>query len=185
MTIKGMRISIEEKVLYHETCTKQGKKVKEIHFEEITSSEIEEKRSSGIPGFIVKDNGNYYYAQIPQGMKFTGNVLGQHMCVPTSDCVCARLSAKPDEEGGCAKVRDRISHIEKYDWITQGYETFNTNQDCLIVKECSHYTPNAPRVHYTPKELEALKIGIAQFVWDDVTSMAEVRERTRKNYTAL
>ena len=39
----------------------------------------------------------------------------------------------------CEKVWNLARYIEKYPWITKGYETFNTSVDTFFVAECLHY----------------------------------------------
>ena len=54
--------------------------------------------------------------------------------------MCQRLTAASDKNGGCGKVRAYSRCIERFDWITLGYETFNTaNNDVFFVGECMNY----------------------------------------------
>ena len=64
--------------------------------------------------------------------------LGTHKCGKVRE-ECKRLLALPDEKGGCEKVRNHSSFLERYPWIKEGYETFNTRKDIFVVKKCEHY----------------------------------------------
>ena len=53
---------------------------------------------------------------------------------------CHRLSAAPDEYGGCQKVRNKATGIEDFDFVRLGVETFNdAERDIMIVQKCSNY----------------------------------------------
>lgn len=118
---------------------------------EVTEKEIYMLRIGETPGFILKKEGRYFYSTIPKNLKFFGQrILGQHCCSDYgSDCKYLYAS-----KNGCPKVRDlsqeyyvRLGYkkqvavglakrIEKYDFITLGYETVNTNEDFFVVAEC-------------------------------------------------
>ena len=106
--------------------------------EEVTADELKQHRNSAIPGFVLKKDNKLYYTAILGSISFAGTIYGEHRCGN-----CLKLSAASDEKGGCQKVRERAHCIERYNWIREGYETFNTigNHDVFIVEACEHYDP--------------------------------------------
>lgn len=177
----------ETKKLINETPNEINRDVSEENFalSEISQEDISIYRRSNIPSFLLKTNGKYYYTTISSNLNrllqdkslMSTMYPHPHMCGE-----CDRLSAASDENGGCAKVRDyHYSYIEKYDWITEGYETFNVSSSSFVVSKCYHYTPYPPRIKKTREEIDNLKLGLAQFLWDDVESITEVRLRKNKN----
>lgn len=153
--------------------------VSEYPMKSIELDEVQELRNNKKAGLLVKIDDQYYYAKITPGMKFTSDVLlGPHMC---SDC--KRMSANTDERGGCAKVRNyRCNHIEKYGFITEGYESFNTHQNCLVVVKCANYEKNQTFKQPSESAKNSAKLSLAQYVWPDVKSMDEVREKNMYNF---
>lgn len=138
---------------------------------EVTSEELAGYRRSGISSFVLKVDGKLYYSKIPNNISFvSSNILVAHSCA-TAGKECQRLSAASDEQGGCAKVRDRSKRIEKYPWITTGYETFNTKHDSFVVVNCLHYEKCPPRKKLSIIEINSARLGLAQFVWDDVRTI--------------
>lgn len=111
----------------------------EFALTEITVEELKEFRRNGIPSFVLKKDGKFYYARIPREMNFFSmDIFGEHQCALQKQG-CRHLSAASDENGGCAKVRNHATYIERYDWIKSGFETFNTNRDAFLVANCLHY----------------------------------------------
>ena len=152
-----------------------------FHLVEVTSEELAGYRKSGISSFVLKVDGKFYYSEIPNNISFvSSSILGAHRCAVAGH-ECHRLSAASDEQGGCAKVRDRSNCIERYPWITTGYETFNTKHDSFVVVNCLHYEKCPPRKKLSAIEINNARLGLAQFVWDDVKTIAEVRARKAKN----
>ena len=148
---------------------------------EVTPKSLAAYRKKGIPSFVLKVDGKLYYTEIPDNISFVSStILGAHQCAVAGH-ECHRLSAATDENGGCQKVRDRSKIIERYPWITSGYETFNTKHDSFVVANCLHYKKCPPRRDRTAAEINNAKLSLAQFVWDDVTTLAEVRARRAKN----
>lgn len=148
---------------------------------EVTPEELDEYRKKGVSSFVLKMEGRLFHATIPGNISFVSStILGPHKCAIAGH-ECHRLSAASDEEGGCEKVRNRSNYIERYPWITTGYETFNTKHDAFIVVNCLNYEKCPPRKRHTTTEINHLRLGLAQFVWDDVQSNAEVRARIEKN----
>ena len=110
----------------------------EFDLSQIEAEELGKIREQETPGFVLKMNGNLYYTEVPSEISFLGsNILGVHRCA-TQNKECKRLSALDDEEGGCAKVRNKSVRIEDYEWIKEGYETFNTLHDAFVVGNCLH-----------------------------------------------
>jgi len=152
---------------------------------EVTPEMVCDYREMGIPSFVLKVEGKLYYSAIPNNINFVSSeILGQHKCAVVR-CECHRLSAASDEEGGCEKVRNRAKYIERYPWITTGYETFNTKHDSFAVVNCLHYEPCPPRKKRTTTEVNAAKLSLAQFVWNDVETLAQSRARAAKNKNSI
>lgn len=130
----------------------KGKNTHVFELSEITVDKLIEYRKSERPSFVYKADNKYYYCQIPYQLNLVGTTfLGQHLC----GCVgheCNRLSAASDEDGGCAKVRGCSRGIERYPWITKGYETFNTSTEAFIVLECEHYEKMKPSQPFYDEE---------------------------------
>ena len=141
----------------------------------ITLEQLKKLRATSIPSFVLKEGGNYYYAQIVRDLNLVSTLLcGCHKC-----SACRYLSAATDEEGGCAKVRNRSYYIERYDWI-DGYETFNTNRDAFVVAVCNHYGRYLPKKKQTAEEVNNLKLGLAQFVWPEIDSLGAAEKRYKE-----
>lgn len=123
---------------------------------EISEDEIIEHRLSDVPGFILKKGDKLYYSEIPNNSRLSNNEITEiHLCSSLSK-TCKHLSAALECDGGCQKVRDisidsypkeRLDYfsklisakrIEKYPFVTYGYETFNTVHNCLVVMECKN-----------------------------------------------
>jgi hypothetical protein len=165
---------------------KVSEETKMVRFplKEISSEELSIARESVIPSFVLKDYGKYYYAEIRKDMRMVAPlILGEHLCSATR-ADCQHLSALSDEDGGCQKVRDneKEKKINRYPWITQGFETFNCDSGCnqFVVCKCEHYEKCIPKERKT-KGVKELKVGLAQFVWPEVTTLAEVRRNVTKN----
>lgn len=165
---------IDDKLIKSEFVIENSYKLRKIDAKTLTKL-----HASEIPGFVFKDHEDYYYAEITKDTKLLSKVnLGKHMCAQD----CCRLSAASDEKGGCEKVRNRSNNIEMYDWITLGYETFNTSQDCFVVLSCDHYCKSSQSDKKRDlAKINSAKLGLAQYVWDDVTSLDQVRKRRERN----
>lgn len=117
----------------------------EFPLTEVSIEELKEYRKNKIPSFLLKLKENFYYTKLPAKINlFACNNLGKHKCSFGTE-TCNRISTASDENGGCAKVRDRSVGIEKYPFITAGYETFNTPHDSFIVVRCNHFEECPPR----------------------------------------
>lgn len=150
---------------------------------EVTPEALANYRKEGIPSFILKVDGKLYYSEISSDIDLMPfKLIGTHKCAAAGH-ECRRLSSASDAGGGCAKVRARSNFIERYPWITTGYETINTRHDVFIVNACSHYEVCPPRKHISAAERNAARLSLAQFVWDDVETLQEVRaRRARRKY---
>ena len=160
-----------------------GQIIEHLSFElvEVSPHEVAEYRKNGTPSFLLKKDGKLYIAKIPRNISFvTFTLLNTHRCSIIGN-ECRRLSAASDKDGGCAKVRDHATGIERYPWITLGYETFCTLHDSFVVAECLHYEKCTPRKAVSQVVSNNLKLGLAQFVWDDVTNREEVKKRVNAN----
>lgn len=134
----------------------------ELFLIEVSEDEMLNHRASHIPGLVLVANGRIFYAPISENVTLQ---LGKHQCCLDGK-ICKHLSALPDENGGCPKVRDLFinsingrytnlkesKRIEKYDFIALGYETFNLGDyENFTVFSCAHYIPEPPR---RPMELD-------------------------------
>lgn len=134
-------------------------------------------RKNGKPGFILKENGQYYYAEITERFSvFSINIIGPHLCA----CNCARMRALPDSCGGCAKVRNRSKEgIEKYPWITVGYETYNCKNEAFVVIACGHYKKALEKGgHLNPADKCEMILTLASVIWPDIKDINDVRIRS-------
>lgn len=147
---------------------------------EVSVEELAAYRKTEIPSFVLKVEGKLYYSLIPDINFYSYDLLGNHQCAVVGH-ECNRLSAATDENGGCEKVRNFSKEIEKYPWITIGYETFNTAHNSFVVVKCLHYEQCPPTVKHSFQDIMNTKLGLAQYIWDDVKSSPEVRERLIKN----
>lgn len=148
---------------------------------EVSNEELRTYRKSGNPGFVLKLGEKLYYTELTEDISlFAMDLLGKHKCVD-GDKICKRLSALSDEEGGCAKVREFSTGIERYDWIAKGYETFGTKHDAFVVVECDHYEVCPPREPVPFNKRNEMRLELAMFMWDDVETLEQVYERKRKN----
>lgn len=147
----------------------------------VTKEMLTEYRKRGISSFVLKIEDDLFYTEIPENINFMShNIVGPHKCAMSGQ-ECNRLSAASDENGGCEKVRNRATCIERYPWIKKGFETFNTKHNVFCVGECEHYEKCPPRKRPTAAEINATRIGLAQFVWPDVETLGDVKKRVEKN----
>ena len=143
--------------------------------QQVSLDELALLRESTDAGFVLKKGTSYYYADV--------SIVRNHRIVlenaPAHLCAnCRFLSALPDEEGGCAKVRAFSRKIENFDFITYGYETFGTVSDVFMVHRCLHWQ----RSNYYPKRRVSQKdkLELASFLFDDVKDYNELRQRIQK-----
>ena len=151
----------------------------EYPLREISKEEIPGLWKAKVPSFLLKKDGKFYHGEIPKEMTFlSSNVIDvPHQCAGGQQGVCcARLEASPDPKG-CAKVRARSVHIERYAWITYGYETFGTNHTSFVVGACEHYKKCPPKKQLPAAEVNRRRLALASFFFDDVESMNDVRRK--------
>ena len=158
------------KILAKDEVTREVKKLS-FELKKVSKEELASYRVEGVSSFVVKVDEEFYHTAIPKTISFmSAKIMGTHQCG-----FCNRLSAASDKDGGCAKVRNRSKCIERYPWIKKGYETFNTRQDSFVVVECQRYQAFPPKKKIEVKQLNNLKIGLAQFIYPDAETMADVR----------
>lgn len=125
--------------LYNKEKVEENVKPLCVSLKEVTVEELQKCRKKEIPSFVLKTDGKLYWGEIPYNLSFVSSTfLGKHMCASPGNH-CHRLSAAKDEDGGCEKVRKKSTHIERYEWIRKGFETFNTSHDAFLVLECTHF----------------------------------------------
>jgi len=123
------------KEIYRNIVDKKTEVLKSLELSQVSAEELRRFRIRGIPSFVLKLDEKLYHCIIPKSLKFVGaNLVGTHKCKD-----CRRLSGAPDEYGGCAKIRENSTCIEKYPWITKGFETFGVTPDSFVVGECLHF----------------------------------------------
>ena len=141
---------------------------------EVTPKELLKYRNSNTPSFVLKKDSKLYYATIPRNLNLcSASIFEVHQCGNE----CCHVSALPDEQGGCAKIRDRYPRIENYDFIKRGYQTFNTSHDAFVVAICFHYEKCTPRPKLSTEELNQARLGLAQFAWADLIKSREQVKR--------
>lgn len=157
-----------------------------LPFVKVTVNQLSKYRKKGTPSLVLKSDGDFLYTGIPADLSLVAfTLIGEHKCAAPGQG-CCHLSAASDEEGGCAKVRNRATYIERYPWIVSGYETFNTKHDVFVVLDCRHFEACKPFKPRPVDEVNATKLSIAQFVWDDVKSLSEVNRKIKRNkYTKI
>lgn len=129
----------------------------------ISVEDLAQKRKSKIAGLIFKINDAYFFTEIPSTMHFFSfDGCGKHLCAD-----CGRLSALSDAEGGCRKVRDARKRIERYTFVSFGYETFGTVQDVFVVFACNNFREVKPRKALSFSEANALKKSLKDFYEDN------------------
>lgn len=137
---KTFDVSKEESANIPRVPVNTETKILNFPLKKVSLERLSEYKEKCIPIFVLKIGKEFYYTKIPYKMNLVGyNLLWNlHICA-TKGKACRRLSSATDENGGCAKVRNFSKNIEKYPWITKGYETVNTIQDCMFVAECLNF----------------------------------------------
>lgn len=163
--LKNGKISTKE--VYRNVVDKKVKVIKSFELSEVSMAELRGLRIRGIPSFVLKVDGKLYHCIIPKSLKFVGvNLVGSHKCKD-----CRRLSADLDVYGGCAKVRENSTGIEKYPWIPKGFETFGVPSDSFVVGKCLHFRSYAekPKVEEKKQVEKEEQVNIPKtypFFWD-------------------
>lgn len=111
-----------------------------LHMTEVSSQEVTQFRKAKTPSLVIVLDGKLLYSEIPKELDLETfrNCLGAYICA-SSGKECDRLSAAPDNKGGCAKVRYKSRGIEFCSFISKGFETFNTLHDTMHVVVCCNY----------------------------------------------
>lgn len=165
-----------------EEIARDTERIATYQFREITVEELKSLRKTKTPSFVYKEYERYFYCEIPYDKSFLAtNELGNHMCSCQAIGCCERLSAASDKDGGCAKVRGYSIGIEKYPYIQTGYETFNTSNDVFVVLSCQNFKLCESTTQTSRDHILQLKVGLAQFVWDDIDNIGQVRKRIERN----
>jgi len=128
---------------------------------EVSIEEIAEERAKGKIGIVLK-YGDTNYMYIFSNTKVRAKerekeeiryILGSHLCnscdIEQSGKLCPKIAdASADTcKRYHADVIEAImdsKRIEKYDFIRQGIECFNSLKEYFVVSECSHYILQNP-----------------------------------------
>ena len=170
-----------------------SKNVVKYEFQEVTLKELLRYRRSGVPGVVYKEGNSLFYADFQAGTEncFAGAVCN-HVCGKAGS-ECKHLSTASDEKGGCAKVRDvfipSFHHmnaisiaqgkmLEKYDFIENGIEIFNSPHFLLNVTRCRRYEKVEPR------ETSATELTASQKMWNEY-EQAQRKEDYARRYEEL
>lgn len=148
---------VEKKIISEDTDTFECK-TDTYPLTEVTKEELFQLRVSGKPGFVLKKDNSYFYTEIPRTLSLVSNdILGKHKCPDcknffSSTDVCPKVkdpsfswftrrlpSSKEEIPKFIAHAVEESSRIEKFPFITQGYETFNCPAEAFVVIRCSCY----------------------------------------------
>lgn len=145
-----LTLSLDDTTLYVKRNA-TGKKT-EYPLSPVTTSDVLVSRLSGKTGIVLKVGKLLYFSEIPKDIHLVGQTqIGRHLCSN-----CQNMSAAADCDGGCAKVRDpnfiqrndyvdilskmiASKRVEKYDFVLDGIEVFNSEQDALLIRRCANY----------------------------------------------
>lgn len=101
---------------------------------EVTPEQIAKYRRKFIPSFVLKLDGKFFHTQIPEILNFRySSILGSNQCAK-----CKSYFSIRDKNISCERAKNEYNYIEKYPWITTGYETFYTYHDTFVVINCSN-----------------------------------------------
>ena len=150
-------------------------------------------------GLVFKYQYKYFYTSTD-----IKKVVRDYRSQSTHICAnCEHMSAAPDCDGGCANVRDFLpefylthghnliesiqlsNRIEKYDFIKLGLETFNNPEiggNVFLVNECQNFEKPSPHPQKSIREINRLKLGLAQYIYPDLKKFQELYELSKKNY---
>lgn len=162
-SIEGIYEYLKVERVYKKKSTEQIIETTEFPLRKTNRAELYRIRKTPTPIFVLKDKDDLYFCRIPNNLGFcSSDLLGAHQCA--AGLSCARLSAASDDNGGCAKVRNKARFIELYPWILLGYETYHTKLDTFQVSICEHYQDDNNRKK--PDNARELKKGLADFMFD-------------------
>ena len=106
----------------------------------IKRSDLAKFREVNIPSFVLKYDGKLYWALFDKDISFfSKTIFGTHLC-STGRRTCARLFMSRSQPGYCMKTYSEDPRIENFPGITDGYQTFGTRYDCLVVTGCKYFT---------------------------------------------
>lgn len=152
----------------------------------ISKAEIIEKRISRIPAFILKlDADTFYYTEIPKETRFNTSESKKdtHLCQTCKKFLKCRKVLDGSVVENRARTNSEISaisnssRIEKFRFITEGFETFNVINTNFKVKECSNYEYKDP--FKTRRKLSTAKkdidlVLLAQFLNPDIDDLDDL-----------
>ena len=164
--------------------------LKEFFFREVTSDELLRLRLNRKPAAVYKIDGRYYYTEIPGNLKLIrlSETAGPHLCGKNCTNVCKDC---PKTYDLTTSFQERMGRsfpytvleswrIEKYDFVTEGLEAFNmfNQNDAFVVLKCQDYKVSQPRLMTVNKSVADLKVGLANFWWDDFDgTLTDMRRR--------
>lgn len=157
--------------LYSKTKIREEESEKQYPFRRVTKAQLWALRGSDVkvPSLVLKKGDKLYWAKIPKGLSLQGLNLYTHKCG-----MCRRLSPLPEDQGGCLKVARFATGIEDFDFVLEGYESFNTNHDVFVVGKCSSYEPERHRPKPEAKQRNEARIALAQFIDPNVENIKDV-----------
>ncbi len=140
------------------------------------------RRTYNKPFLVLKEGNLLWIAKIRKGLPFlSSDPFNKHMCASSSGIICKRLSAKPDEAGGCARIRELgYACIEDYDFVKLGFQTVGLSQNTFTIVECTHFGKAAPRRTRSIEEINKSRLGLGQFMWDDIEDLNQLSQRIKK-----
>lgn len=149
---------------------------------EVTAVQVAMCRKKGIASFVLKKCGKLYWTKIPRNINLVSSeLLGTHKCAVSGD-VCRYVTAASDKEGGCEKIRNESTYIERYEWIPTGYETFNTSHDAFVVVKCEKYENCPEKPQRSLAEVQSLKLSLAQLAFEDDTFYPQGVARKKRSH---
>lgn len=158
LSLKFKIIEEKDSVMLYTTCPDYPEKEKDANFnlEEISEKNLMDIRLNDTPAILYK-TGRKLYIKVFEKEQLGGlsPLITGSICAK-----CKRCRALPDSKGGCRRVRTHtITHnktfyqgdkeqlvkisdrIEQFEFIEQGFETFNigAGSEWLIVKKCRNF----------------------------------------------
>lgn len=151
--------------------------LKEVTLEELEEiRELQKTKNLVVTLFLFKEYGKYYLAELENDISFMQTKIYNdvHMCKE-----CSHLSALPDNQGGCKKVRNCRKKLEKYPFIDVGYQTIKRiafsndgtptwSTEVFDVCECKNFEQKKerPKSSMTVNEKIALRDSLHEFIKD-------------------
>jgi len=121
--------------------------LKEVSEEELMNIRLKRKL-----GVVLKLNGKLYFLSDSSKAVIAREIFGGHLCGKCefgSETICPKIMdwfVKVFEEEGIVGpyAVKKAKRIEKYDFIVEGIEAFNTSDYYMIVTNCSKYQHSKP-----------------------------------------